>query len=230
MGICKLSAEYFKPTYIEYVYSLRNPLNNEIFYVGKTRCLNSRLKGHLGDCRKETEKYANSDKVAIIKSILKEGQQPIMRPIDETPVRTKFDEYLACYKEIKWIQFYNEIGWKLTNKQDIYTPLKNTEYMRHMEKVRLRDGVSKDVYYFGIDKNEDEIYDITRLESHGYSLPKPPKPVVEEEEIPFYDPWKNPRFLKMIEQEEKQGVHLDYTVYKDNDPNYYEQDDCFLFY
>jgi len=66
-----------------YIYSLENPLTNEIRYIGKTVNLENRLKGHLKEARNISSK--TTYKVSWIRSLLKQGQEPILNIIDEVP-------------------------------------------------------------------------------------------------------------------------------------------------
>lgn len=49
MAISKWCATKYPPKYIEYVYSLRCPIDYEIFYVGKTIHPKERLNAHISE-------------------------------------------------------------------------------------------------------------------------------------------------------------------------------------
>jgi hypothetical protein len=61
----------------KFIYTLTNPLDNKIFYVGYTNSLRSRLNAHM-KCK------CNPLKSNIIKEIINNGLKPIMSIIDES--------------------------------------------------------------------------------------------------------------------------------------------------
>lgn len=228
MGISKICATTFKPHYTEYVYSLRSPINWQIFYVGKTQSMNMRFGQHLGEAKKNPLKTAKN---TIINEILSEGLCPIMREIDKTYVRTSLDKYHAAYKEVFWIKFYNEIGWNLVNVKDINADLECFDYSRYIRKISQR---KYNDYFFRKDADGNDIYDLKRLSMDGYAPPEEKKPEEEwkpswnENFISFggYNPYKNPRWREKVDLPPLtlEKYTYDYTYYKDTDPNYYDND------
>jgi hypothetical protein len=91
-----------------FIYTLNDPMTNEIRYVGKTNNPNDRYKRHLQKCY--LEKYdKNTYKSNWIKSLLLIGENPIMKIIQEC---SKMD---VNELEIFWIDKLKKEGCKLTN-------------------------------------------------------------------------------------------------------------------
>lgn len=87
------------------IYCLKDPITNEIRYVGKTNSpLRKRLSAH---CR---EKPINKTyKYHWIQSLIKKGIRPLIELIEEVSIEN-WEE-----KEIYWIDYYKKINPKLTN-------------------------------------------------------------------------------------------------------------------
>lgn len=99
------------------IYTLLNPIENNIFYVGKTIDLELRLANHIG-----TSKNGKSEKDFIIKSILKEGCYPIIEEIDRYLCFNKNDERIANETEIYWMHQISSWGFRICNdKGFVYT-------------------------------------------------------------------------------------------------------------
>jgi len=85
------------------IYSLIDPINNNIRYIGKTITpLNERLKVHINQSKKAIKP---THKEAWIKSLILKGERPIIKLIEEVEIE-KWVE-----REIYWIKHYP----KLTN-------------------------------------------------------------------------------------------------------------------
>lgn len=86
-----------------FIYALRNPIDNRIFYVGKTIVsLNSRLKGHISE-KKETSKNS------IIKEILSNNQEVIIEELEFiSEVDFKQTEQKLKDREVFWIKEFSE--------------------------------------------------------------------------------------------------------------------------
>ncbi len=74
-----------KPTYI---YVLKNPFSNEIFYLGKTIQHDRRLKDHIQDAR--LDRYSTPEMRKYIRDILVQGSKPV------------FEVVYICKPEQKW--------------------------------------------------------------------------------------------------------------------------------
>jgi group I intron endonuclease len=89
-----------------YIYTLSDPITNEIKYCGKTKNIKERLIGHL------KEKKSNQDKISWIKKIKFNGLKPILEIIDEV------DENNWDFWEKFWIAQLKCWGFELFNKTD----------------------------------------------------------------------------------------------------------------
>lgn len=98
-----------------YIYTLTNPLNNQIFYVGFTENLNKRYNEHLNTKSKKREK--NTYKENVINKILELELKPEMKIIDECDKLFDSDLNLFEHERLEkyYIQKYRNEGIKLTN-------------------------------------------------------------------------------------------------------------------
>jgi len=95
----------------QFIYSLTDPITNEVRYIGKTNNPKDRYSRHLQKCY--LEKYdKNTYKSNWIKSLLKIGEKPIMDIIQEC------DSSTVNELEIYWINKFKIDGYKLTNLSD----------------------------------------------------------------------------------------------------------------
>lgn len=78
---------------MQFIYALKDPRNNEVKYIGKTKNLEQRLKAHLG-CR------LRSKKTSWIKSLKSLGLEPVMEIVEMTENPNE--------REVFWIDFYNK--------------------------------------------------------------------------------------------------------------------------
>ncbi len=76
-----------------FIYTLTNPINNEILYVGKSNYPNKRYYGHLGESKRGKE----SHKCDCIREILSNGQKPTLNIIEEC------DMSIWRKREVYWI-------------------------------------------------------------------------------------------------------------------------------
>ena len=88
-----------------YIYTLTDPRNNQVRYVGKSNNPTKRLYCHIG----RTEK---NHKYCWLKSLANEGHQPLLDIIDEVPI----DEWV--FWERYWIAQFRAWGFNLTNLTD----------------------------------------------------------------------------------------------------------------
>lgn len=86
-----------------FIYTLKDPITNEIRYVGKTIYLEYRLKRHCGI------NLARTRKEKWIESLLVIGLKPVIEIIDEVPLHE------WKFWEIYWISQFKTWGFNLTN-------------------------------------------------------------------------------------------------------------------
>lgn len=87
------------------IYKLIDPITNEVRYIGLTfNTLKQRLGSHLGDNGK-------SHKCNWVRKLKSEGLKPIIELVEENI--SSYDE--CCLKEEYYINFYKNLGYKLTN-------------------------------------------------------------------------------------------------------------------
>lgn len=91
------------------IYTLIDPITNEVRYVGKTTNLSKRLNRHINESKKST----TSHKKAWIKGLLKNGLKPKLEVIDEI---LENDDWK--FWEIYWIEQLRAWGFKLTNETE----------------------------------------------------------------------------------------------------------------
>jgi hypothetical protein len=88
------------------IYQLKDPITNEIKYVGvTTNGLSKRLSQHISDVKRRPELY----KAKWINSLLKQNLKPVIELIEVCDILT-WEE-----REIYWIKKYKDEGLKLTN-------------------------------------------------------------------------------------------------------------------
>jgi len=94
-----------------YIYTLTNPLNNVIFYIGYTNNIKRRLNEHI------KYKY-NPLKDAVIDEILHNGLKPTLNVIDECEYFFNQNENMFEHErlEIYYIKKYKNAGIQLTNQ------------------------------------------------------------------------------------------------------------------
>lgn len=117
------------------IYKLTNPINNQVFYVGRTqRKLSYRILGHLSAGRGNQRGVINKRHSELIGAILKSAQSPIIELVDWIPeINTEDDFSFACYLEKFWILKHLELGYSLTNRPPSYT-MKEIKF--HIKEVK----------------------------------------------------------------------------------------------
>lgn len=93
-----------------HVYTLTNPIDNAVFYVGCSMDTRNRFYGHVADIAKRS-----GQKGVIVKRILKAGLMPSLETID-TIFAT--DPKIAHYVEQYWILYLRAQGAVLVNRND----------------------------------------------------------------------------------------------------------------
>ncbi len=96
---------YFKMEEKVFIYSLTDPITNEIRYIGKANDLKERLTGHYYP-------YGNTYKDNWIKKLKKEGLKPIIEELDYV-IKSEWK-----FWEKYWISQFKTWGFRLTNLTD----------------------------------------------------------------------------------------------------------------
>lgn len=89
-----------------YIYSLTDPITNEIRYIGKTGNIHNRLLAHISK-----SKTSNTHVGRWIKSLLNKGLLPILDIVEECP------SSIWETREIYWISYYKSLYPNLCNIQ-----------------------------------------------------------------------------------------------------------------
>lgn len=102
------------------IYILRNPIDNSVFYVGKTKSqLPHRLKAHIYNSNIIIDRpyqRINQAKGEVIRNIISMGFSPQIELVETITVVTELEGINAEYKEIFWIEYYLKQDQPLTNK------------------------------------------------------------------------------------------------------------------
>lgn len=173
------------------IYVLRNPITEDIFYVGQTmQNLETRLSCHI------SETGANRDKINYIKAILEAGKKPIIEAIETIATTCYIDTMAVNEREIYWIRYHKSVGCKLLNKAATAPDTKCREYHGYLTALK-RGETSYHYYYCGKTAGGYKVYDEAKLKADGFVLIQPPKPVepaIEERiEYPYY-PFKYDKY------------------------------------
>ena len=91
------------------IYCLCDPLSNKVRYVGKTINLYDRIKKHY----KNSELKNKTHKNVWILSLIKKGQRAKILIVEECESSEQLNEM-----EIKWIKYFRDNGYDLTNGTD----------------------------------------------------------------------------------------------------------------
>jgi hypothetical protein len=86
-----------------YIYTLKDPISNEIRYIGKTNNIERRFQKHI------TEKRNNTYKEQWISGLKNKGYLPIIEIIDTVPK----EDWI--FWETWWISLFKSWNFKLTN-------------------------------------------------------------------------------------------------------------------
>lgn len=126
-----------------FIYSLSDPITNEVRYIGKTGDLKTRYKAHLSASRKIHTRIGH-----WIKSLLNQNLQPALSVIEEC---NKIDWQK---REKFWIAYYRKKGINLINHTkggneppQVKRPIK--KYSKSKNKYRVRVSFNNKVYYLG---------------------------------------------------------------------------------
>lgn len=201
------------------IYIIKNPLTNEVFYVGQTmQDLKTRLSGHISE-----EGGVNKEKSNYIKEIIAQGQSPIIQEVETIHTTCYIDKASVHERENYWIKYYKGIGCKLLN---LATP-QGHEYQHYLSSIK-RGETSWHYYYCGRTVGGIEIYDERRIVADGFDFSRvvgSRKWTQTTEDVYAYSPWKNKRYLEKYKIEsESDHLYYDKTIYRDTNPEYYADD------
>ncbi len=166
MPVSRYCATQFKPKSTGFLYTLRNPEDGYIFYVGKTGSLKSRLSGHISDSN------VNSIKGKYIKSILDIGKRPIMGIIEEIKIRTFYDSLYYDFREFYWIRNYLNYGWELTNIRVNEDLCAESTLKSIIATAKSGGGLEPKDFYYDLDHKGFPIYDLDKINNLGYNFSK----------------------------------------------------------
>lgn len=128
-----------------YIYTLSDPISNEIKYIGKTKNLKNRLQGHM--CPYNLKQSWQS-KNKWLKYLKNNGLKPIMEILDEG------DENNIDNLEIYWISQFKTWGFKLkneTNGGSFPTQKGDKLKERHIQSLKKSPKKKKIVVQYSLD-------------------------------------------------------------------------------
>ena len=99
-----------------YIYGLKDPRDEQFYYIGKSNRPSERLYAHIKD------KKSNRLKAAWIDDLQAHGMEPLVEILDKVPLSDWKDT------ERNWIAYGFESGWPLTNISEGGTG--TTEYIQ----------------------------------------------------------------------------------------------------
>lgn len=161
MKISIYNASSYRPNSIGTIYYLRNPLDYEIFYVGKTeQGIKYRLGGHISDKH-------NESKYKLIREIIDAGKRPMIIPIEEIHIRTNYDRYWYDIREYYWIKYYLEYGWNLLNIE-LYNQTQSECNYNKLLKLISEGQLDVSDFYYKLDHKGFPIYDLKKINELGF--------------------------------------------------------------
>ena len=124
------------------IYTLQNPINNTIFYVGRcATSLKTRMSGHLASLKNGE---GNKNKCAVLKEIIDLGLFPIIEEIESFNCSCYEDERVVNDAEKYWICQFRAWGFTLTNSIGIKSiKYNNTPLLHWHKKEQMKKEVSK---------------------------------------------------------------------------------------
>jgi len=144
-----------------YIYTIKDPRDYQIKYIGKTIDINRRFKEHLQDSYLKANTYKNN----WIKKLLSENLQPIFEVVEECC------EDIWEERERFWISYYKEIGFNLTNMCDGgeggHGAVRTEKFKLNLKKKRVGE---KNPYYGK--KHSKEIIEKISEHSRGRNNPR----------------------------------------------------------
>jgi predicted GIY-YIG superfamily endonuclease len=89
-----------------FIYSLTDPINNEVFYIGQSRKFKDRRKSHIQGCHSRT-----APKDLRISALLTVGLMPLLSVLEECL------EAEAGEREAYYIEMFKSLGHNLCNRR-----------------------------------------------------------------------------------------------------------------
>ena len=111
-----------------YIYALKDPITQQIKYVGKSKSIRRRLQSHIDYARKTDRKrrYVSD----WILSLLRKNLRPEISILEITT------EKLWCDREKYWIKHFKELGCSLCNLTDGGKSNNGYKYTKELKDVR----------------------------------------------------------------------------------------------
>lgn len=97
---------------MRFIYILRNPITNEIKYVGQTKDINRRLRDHIKTSQNKESTHYKTYKSTWIRSLIKQNVDPVLEVIETCESLEQ-----SNIRERYWIDKLSQDGEKLTNSQ-----------------------------------------------------------------------------------------------------------------
>lgn len=163
------------------IYVLKNPLTDEIFYVGQTsQELNTRLSGHINETG-----GSNRAKKEYIKAIVEKGAKPIIEAIETIKGTCYIDKLFVNEREIFWVKYHKSKGTNLLNAALMNNNAECKDFKTYLKSIKEGQGAYR-YYYCGRTHGGHKVYDEVKMKLDGFSLPdSPPLPVRVIEKIIF---------------------------------------------
>lgn len=137
----------------QFIYILKDPISNEIKYVGKSNNPEKRLKRHMSEYNLIESWTAKNKWLLYLKN---KDMYPIIEIIQEC-----FDDDVN-FMEIKWISHYKSIGIGLLNETeggDGYNWIGRKLSKEHVEKMKYNHPLRKEIVQFDLDNNIIDKFD-----------------------------------------------------------------------
>lgn len=167
------------------IYVLRNPITEEIFYVGQTKMpLEVRLNGHIA------QTGSNREKINYIKAILDAGEKPIIEAIETIATTCYIDTMAVNEREIYWIRYHKSVGCNLLNIAATAPDTICREYHGYLTAIK-RGETFWHYYYCGKTAGGYEVYDEAKLKADGFVMRVNPNPTIPSGK-PCRDHYYNP--------------------------------------
>lgn len=164
---------------IKYIYALKNPNNNKVFYIGQTKDVMKRLMYHIRASVKN--KYEHEK---IVWGICTSGKMPIIEILEEVELKGenkyKESEYV-CQRERFWIEKYSHQVLNLANNQNGGLVVKRRkcnycgkEYIYQKQSSKYCSGTCK--VYWNRENTPTQIQNLTKPTNQVKDLTEhPPK-------------------------------------------------------